>query len=53
MGVDTISTGNRFYGITLFRPSVGETIRGDIPSRDPGPVLKKSKIYRVTLARTL
>jgi hypothetical protein len=41
MGVDTISTGNRFYGITLFRSSVGETIPGNIPSRDPGPFLKK------------
>lgn len=30
MGVDTISTGNRFWGITLFRLSVGEAILPDI-----------------------
>ncbi|GEM_PF-6605004 len=32
MGVDTISTGNRFYGITLFRLSVGERICGNLHS---------------------
>ena len=33
MGVDTISTGNRFWGITLFRLSVRETILPDIPPK--------------------
>jgi hypothetical protein len=32
MGVDTISTGTRFYGIALFRPSVGERICGNLHS---------------------
>jgi hypothetical protein len=44
MGVDTISTGTRFYGITMFRLSVGETILRNLPSQkrevaaDPGSV---------------